>query len=40
MEIKSVLYVFVEIQIDVKHLVKTIVFNLEQTEIIYLMGTI
>jgi hypothetical protein len=40
MTIKNVLYVFVEIGIDVRHLLETIAFNVEQDRHIYLMGIV
>ena len=40
MTIKNVLYVFVEIGIDVLHLVETIAFNIQPSEEIYLLGII
>jgi len=40
MTIQNVLYVFVEIGIDIRHLIETISFNLDKAERIYLMGII
>ena len=40
MTIKNVLYVFVEIGIDMRHLIETIAFNLDKNEKIYLMGIV
>lgn len=40
MTIKNVLYVFVEIGIDVRHLLETISFNLDKDSQIYLMGIV
>jgi diphthamide biosynthesis enzyme Dph1/Dph2-like protein len=40
MTIKNVLYVFVEIGIDVRHLLETITFNVEPDRQIYLMGIV
>jgi 2-(3-amino-3-carboxypropyl)histidine synthase len=38
--IKNALYVFVEIQIDIDHLVETVAFNFKPSDSLYLMGTI
>jgi hypothetical protein len=40
MTIKNVMYVFVEIGIDIEHLVETICFNLTPGSPIYLMGIV
>ena len=40
MTIKNVLYVFVEIGIDIRHVVETISFNLDKADRIYLMGIV
>ena len=38
--IKNALYVFVEIQIDIDHLVESVALNFKSEDLIYLMGTI
>lgn len=40
MSIKNVLYVFVEIGIDITHLLESIAFNFERDQEIHLMGII
>jgi diphthamide biosynthesis enzyme Dph1/Dph2-like protein len=40
MTIKNVLYVFVEIGIDIRHILETIAFNIEKTTKIFLMGIV
>jgi 2-(3-amino-3-carboxypropyl)histidine synthase len=40
LEIKNALYVFVEIQIDIEHLVATIAYNFKPDQPIHIMGTI
>jgi 2-(3-amino-3-carboxypropyl)histidine synthase len=41
LSIKNALYVFVEIDIDVEHLIQSILFNFKDTEeTLYLLGTI
>lgn len=40
MTIKNVLYVFVEIGIDIRHILDTISFNIDKNERIFLMGIV
>ena len=40
MTIKNVLYVFVEIGIDIRHILDTISFNIDKNEKIFLMGIV
>ena len=40
MTIKNVLYVFVEIGIDLRHLVDSIAFNLDPEKPLFLMGIV
>ena len=40
MTISNVLYVFVEIGIDLRHLIESIAFNMDPTTVIYLMGIV
>lgn len=40
MTISNVLYVFVEIGIDIRHLLDSVVFNFEKTDCIYLLGIV
>lgn len=40
MTIKNVLYVFVEIGIDIRHIIDTIAFNINKDEKIYLLGIV
>ena len=40
MSIKNVLYVFVEIGIDITHLIETIAFNISKSQEIHLMGIV
>ena len=40
MTIKNVLYVFVEIGIDIRHLLDSVAFNFETDKLIYLLGIV
>jgi len=40
MTIKNVLYVFVEIGIDIRHIIETISFNIGKSDSIFLMGIV
>ena len=40
MTISNVLYVFVEIGLDIRHLLESIAFNVEKTQTVYLLGIV